>query len=164
MNKSKFLMLSAIFFAFAVPKVAVAEETSDQMFSFRTGLVSAVQSSGGYSVAPFLSWNPQYLLRPGHNLVGDLGATVMINSQGNRFSVMQYGLLSQHPMTTKLALEIGLGGQFWSGTGGNVNAPVATVNIVRGMSGEILSSLLGGVSVVWVRSATTVMLRVGVGI
>ena len=164
MKKAEFLILTAFFGAFFAPMHARAEETVDQILSFRTGLSSAFQSSGGYAAAPFISWNPKYLLRPGIDLVGDLGATVMLNSQGNRFSVMQYGLLSHHPVTTKLALETGLGGQFWTGSGGNVNAPVATVNIIRGISGEVLSSLFGGASVVWVRSATTLMLRFGVGI
>ena len=145
-------------------RTAVAAERDVDLASFRGALIGSFQSSGGYSVAPIAAWTPRYGLTPQVSLAGDLGLTAINSSRGSFFTVVEAGALATYAVSDTFAAEGELGFQHWTGDGGNVTAPMASLYALHPFGGKgVVQAIFGGGSIIAVPKVTTYALRFGVG-
>ena len=164
-NFYRFSLLVAAFVASLAPSVLARSASTLDLTSFSGAILAVDQPGGGNSFAPLVAWTPTYTLAPTWDVVGELGASVLSTSLGGYFLAIEYEALARYDLSPDVALEAGLGAQYWTGAGGGVNAPMVSANIAHPLEGGgLLTRVFMGGSYVAVPALGTYVFRVGVGL
>ncbi len=97
--------------------------------SFQVNALLLLQRGGGNSFTGQVAWTPQFAVDR-YTLRGELGFGLPKNSLGDLFLSVNYELFFRTRINPNTFLDIGGGGQTWSGARG-VTRPIASAQISR---------------------------------
>jgi len=112
-----------------IPTIHPARVHKPGLLSFQLDAVLFLQSGGGNSFTGQVAWTPFFSIGR-YTLRGELGVAVPKNTLGDLFLSVNAELAFRTRINNELFLDIGGGGQKWTGLRGSTQ-PVATAQLTK---------------------------------
>ncbi len=111
------------------PSTALHSVSRPGLASFQLNGVLLLQSGGSNALTGQFAWTPQMAVDK-YTLRGEFGVSVPKNTLGDLFLAFNYELLFRSHLNSNMLLDLGGGGQTWTGARG-VTQPIISAQISR---------------------------------